>query len=92
MKMEQSNPPALVRLSEGLGPMLIVAAMLAGCGMQVDNKSLDWTPQQKEEWVQKARAECKPHGHALDSASGGYTVMREVLVCPDGTLRIVPLR
>jgi hypothetical protein len=70
----------------------LVAAMLTGCGLHSDTRSPDWTPQQKDAWVRKARAVCKPNGHALDSASGGYTVMREVLLCPDGTLRIVPLQ
>jgi hypothetical protein len=77
---------------KNISAALIACGLIAGCGLHVDDRSTDWTPQQKDEWIRKAREECKPNGHALDSSSGGYTVMREVLVCPDGTLRIVPMQ
>lgn len=72
--------------------MVFSATAIVGCGERVDDKPQDWTPQQVEDWVRKARSECKPNGHAIDAEGHGYTVMREVLLCPDGTLRIVPLR
>lgn len=72
--------------------MAFAATLMTGCGERVDDKPQGWTPQQREDWVRKARAECKPNGHALDAEGHGYTLMREVLLCPDGTLRIVPLK
>jgi hypothetical protein len=72
--------------------IFLIACTLAGCDMHADDTRADWTKQQKQAWVQQARAECRPNGHSMDSGSGGYTIMREVLLCPDGTLRIVPLK
>ena len=43
-------------------------------------------------WVTDARKNCTPHGLALDRDSGGYIATNDVLLCPDGTLRIVPQR
>ena len=71
--------------------MLIVALLLAGCSIEPVPTEDYWPPKRVTAWIAQARAECKPHGQALDAEGHGYYVMREVLICPDGTLRIVPM-
>ena len=59
---------------------VLLASLLAACGDTGEPA-----------WIGEARAQCKPHGLALDRDSGGYAATNEILLCPDGTLRIVPM-
>jgi len=60
---------------------VLLAVLVAACGRNIGEPA----------WIGEARAQCKPHGLAFDRDSGGYTATNEILLCPDGTLRIVPM-
>ena len=90
--MSKTDTPAKVGSNAVLGLMLIAAALLAGCEQHPSKSPAYWTPEQLDAWVDEARKNCKPNGYAIDAARDTKFVMREVLLCPDGTLRIVPIR
>lgn len=70
------------RFERWVRPLALMAAcLLAACGEPGEPA-----------WVTDARKNCKPYGLALDRDSGGYIATNDVLLCPDGTLRIVPQR
>jgi hypothetical protein len=69
--------------------VIFVAALLMLPRTMENHLSKEWSVEKKKAWVEDAKANCKPKGHAMDRGPGGYMYMSEVLECPDGTLRIV---
>jgi len=73
--------------------IVLISLLVAGCDQYSEyDGSSSWDNERINAWKHKSKAECKPNGYALDRASGGYSRISEILICPDGTLAILPIK
>lgn len=70
----------------------LISLLVVGCDQYTQGHySKDWDKKRINAWMKKAKSECEKNGYAIDRASGGYTRISEVRLCPDGSLAILPL-